>query len=987
MKYLLLSLLFGAQALCAQQSTIRGEVSILNSKYETKTRQYVANAQVEEDFDRATPQTTDAVGRFDLVVKGVKDQESITFSVKKEGLEVVNFNALTAVAGQKDWAKIYMTTPQKLAEYRKQYFNVGKTAAEKALQEKLAQLQKERQTLLADQHADKNRISALETQLAALEAQRAKIDETARELARRYERINLDDASPLFQEAFSWFQKGELEHALDILRQADLAGQARNILAERGKISAIQREVPLRDSVQKQRTADVLPALNLKADLHTNRFEFDSVEQCYELMMALDSSNYDYVFQFAYFLAQQNNLHKAARFYEKSLALSKDEYRRSVVLNNLGNVHRANQKMPEAEKAYTEALGIRRKLAEKNLDAFLPDVAQTLNNLGNYYRTNQKMPEAEKAYTEALGIRRKLAEKNPNAFLPGLATTLNDLGNYYRANQKMREAEKAYIKALGIRRQLAEKNPDAFMPDVAMTLNNLGEYYRDNQKMPEAEKAYIEALGIHRKLVEKNPDAFLPDVAMTLNNLGNFYSDNQKMPEAEKAYTEALSIQRKLAEKNPDAFMPDVATTLNNLGIFCRENQKMPEAEKSYTEALSIQRQLAEKNPDAFLSDVAKTLNNLGAYYYANQKIPEAEKVCTEALGIYRQLAEKNPDAFLSYVAATLNNLGVFYRDNQKMPEAEKAYTEALGIRRTLAEKNLDAFLPDVATTLNNLGIFYGTNQKMLEAEKAYNEALDIYRTLAEKNPDAFLPDVALTLNNLGVFYRDNQKMSEAEKAYNEALDIYRTLAEKNPNAFLSYVATVRNNLGVFFKILKHYPKALDHYEEALHIRQADLLAGNLHFSQNWAQVLRNISDVKDSTEARKQYAETVRAGLLMASSFDSLRGVDKDLLELSTSEYGSASKWSIFAQNYALAEKAGLRCLALDASNLSVWTNIGHARYLAGHPAEAHEAWLHLKGQKDGEGRDYKVVLEKDWQDLEAAGVVPKGAFDAARKWLTGAW
>jgi len=258
---------------------------------------------------------------------------------------------------------------------------------------------------------------------------------------------------------------------------------------------------------------------------------------------------------------------------------------------------------------------------------------------------------------------------------------------------------------------------------------------------------------------------------------------------------------------------------------------------------------------------------------------------------------------------------------------------------------------------------------------------------LATQNPDAFLSDVARTVNNLGNFYRANQKMSEAEKAYTEALGIYRTLVEKNPDAFLPDVAAMLSNLGLFFKTLKHYPKALDYYAEALHIRQTDLLAGKLHFFQDWVQVLNNISAVKDSTEARKQYAETVRAGILMASSCDSLRGLDKSLLECGVLEYTNASWWAIFAQNYALAETAGLRCLALDASNQYAWAIIGHARYLAGRPAQAHEAWLQLKGQKDGEGRDYKEILEKDWQDLEAAGGVAKGAFDAARKWLAGAW
>jgi tetratricopeptide (TPR) repeat protein len=73
-----------------------------------------------------------------------------------------------------------------------------------------------------------------------------------------------------------------------------------------------------------------------------------------------------------------------------------------MTLNNLGLLYSATQRMRDAEEAYAEALAIRRKLAEANPDAYLPDVATTLNNLAILYSATQRMSQAEEAYAEAL---------------------------------------------------------------------------------------------------------------------------------------------------------------------------------------------------------------------------------------------------------------------------------------------------------------------------------------------------------------------------------------------------------------------------------------------------------------------------------------------------------------------------------------------------------------------------------------------------------
>ncbi len=132
----------------------------------------------------------------------------------------------------------------------------------------------------------------------------------------------------------------------------------------------------------------------------------------------------------------------------------------------------------------------------------------TLNNLGTLYSDTTRLTEAEKVYAEALGIYRKLAATNPDAYLPDVAMTLNNLGVLYKNTTRLTEAEKVYADALGIYRKLAATNPDAYLPYVAITHNNLGILNINLQKYPDALSQFQETLKIHETFVAKNPQAF-----------------------------------------------------------------------------------------------------------------------------------------------------------------------------------------------------------------------------------------------------------------------------------------------------------------------------------------------------------------------------------------------------------------------------------------------------------------------------------------------
>ncbi|MEI7587140.1 tetratricopeptide repeat protein [Runella sp.] len=663
---------------------------------------------------------TDSDGYFSLVCVGQNAGDVVTLLVKKDGYVVLEENALKEVTIRKDPTRLLRIVMQEKnkreSEVKRAEENIKNTIINhtdkqtKALNARLAHIEgKLQQSGLNDieRKAYLDSIQKLNTEKYSLLNDRDKAIQLARETAEKLTAFDVSKASDEARRSDSLFRVGNLEGAYAALDE--------NKMKERAKATKELLEQTIKDYMQ-------------KGQLAIANGKFEEAERLYTEGVRLDSANVDNIWTLSYFLREQNKIYEAIHYYEKALSLAQTPELKATFQNNLGNLYRVNQKMPQAEEAYNEALKIYSQLAEKNPDAFLPDLATCLNNLGTYYYSNQKMPQAEEAYNEALKIYRQLAEENPDAFLLCVAGTLNNLGLFYSENQKMSQAERAYNEALKIRKQLAEKNPDVFLPDLAITLDNLGLFYSTNQKIPQAEEAYNQALKISRQLAEKNPDAFLPDLAMTLNNLGVFYIDNQKMPQAEGAYNEALRIRRQLAEKNPDAFLPILASTLNNLGDYYRVNQRMQQAEDAFDEALKIYRQSAEKNPDAFLRYLASTLNNLGIYYWENQKMQKAERAYNEALVIRRQLAEKNPDAFLAYLAETLNNLGVLYKTVKQYDKALDYYCESSGYREGAILKGGRHFLNYWEQVQRNITIV----KDSAEVKKDYVSVVKAGRFLAE---------------------------------------------------------------------------------------------------------------------------------------------------------------------------------------------------------------------------------------------------------------
>ena len=288
---LIFYLLFLSYALKAQQTSIVGTVAVFNSKTETGKRQFIQNAQVEETFGKSQATTTDVDGNFRLVLVGIAAKQSFAFTITKAGFEIVNRDNLHAVAGQREAVHILMSPKGKIAESKIKYYQIGKTASEKALDAKIKQKQADLAALKKNEKANQQAINDTQAEIAKLYDYYKTIDQNARELAERFSRVNLDDASELYQRAFRHFQNGSIDSALIVLDEVNWSNKVDSILIEEARLFALKSVIDFNDSVLVHRRDSLRQAIQLKRQLHLDKKQYTDALKTSELLFSLDAND------------------------------------------------------------------------------------------------------------------------------------------------------------------------------------------------------------------------------------------------------------------------------------------------------------------------------------------------------------------------------------------------------------------------------------------------------------------------------------------------------------------------------------------------------------------------------------------------------------------------------------------------------------------------------------------------------------------------
>lgn len=271
--------------------------------------------------------------------------------------------------------------------------------------------------------------------------------------------------------------------------------------------------------------------------------------------------------------------------------------RRARILAEIGILQRADGRPAEARAALVEARDILRRLAAGTPEVFDPALADVLDALGDLAadagaaREGASEPTPEDAWTEARGIRRRLAAANAAAFEPGLATTLGRLGDYYRAVGRDSDAEASWSDERDALLDLARSDPTAYGPQLVRTLEALRGLPRRTQPAASiAERQQVGARDVLRLLAADDPGYFEPDLARALGSLGDLYLRTGRADEAEKAFAEGLAINRRLAAADPARFDTDLAQSMHDLCSVDAARHRYEAAKRCFRDAIAVLR-------------------------------------------------------------------------------------------------------------------------------------------------------------------------------------------------------------------------------------------------------------------------------------------------------------------------------------------------------------------------------------------------------------
>lgn len=258
----------------------------------------------------------------------------------------------------------------------------------------------------------------------------------------------------------------------------------------------------------------------------------------------------------------ERSLHRhpaASEGFRKALLLARasaDQEGTAKVLLESGHLHREQDRLDDARRAWSEALVLFRRLAAQQPDRFLPEVASVLNDLGNLALDTREVAAAHEAYSEANEIYRGLATADPSAYAARWAALRSNLGIMASLEGDAEAARRWLGEALESQRRLARTHAPTARADLARSCFNLGLLEHRRRRSSAALAAYSEALALYRTLAEDQPTTYSADLGDTLANLGILFRDQGRLVEAARHLREALAAYRIVALDRPDRFGP-----------------------------------------------------------------------------------------------------------------------------------------------------------------------------------------------------------------------------------------------------------------------------------------------------------------------------------------------------------------------------------------------------------------------------------------------
>ena len=183
-----------------------------------------------------------------------------------------------------------------------------------------------------------------------------------------------------------------------------------------------------------------------------------------------------------------------------------------------------------------------------------------------------------------------------------------------------------------------------------------------------------------------------------------------------------------------------------------------------------------------------------------------------------------------------------------------------------------------------------------------------------------------MILDNLAVLYSNTQRFSESEAMHKEALGIFRRLSVGNPKRYKTTVVQTLKNLASLYRDTQRFSESELMYLEA------------------W-EIIRYLAE-ENPENYNSDLAKTL----------------------------GSLSFNYIFMKDYIQAEKCAREGLAIDSSQMFIYTNLAASLLFQGRYTEAETIYLQYR-------KRLKDSFIEDLEHFEKTGVIPKEHENEAKR------
>ena len=1007
----------------AQQDVkLAGIVIEQNSKVKTGKVVYVQGASIKAK--QATPQMSDANGRFTLVFADMPLGNVTGIDVDRDGYEVVNSKVLQAAAitGRKIPLEIVMCKSGLLYQNQLVYYSIATDAVHEQYEKKVKILEqggKNKDALIAGLQKEMNKvINSKEEAIKSLKEQYQLQLQQSQTLAGKFVTVNLDDESETYQRAFKAFENKDIEKAILLLDSVNLeerlATNTEELRKEESSGNDFEKNIEKRKLQIKQDVSQCM----FKSRLHILKNDYTTATQTYLLALQYDSSNTDNLLEVASFLLTQKSDSLAKKYFDQLLSITRGDYEKAVALRDIGDAYKNIGAYEEAEKYYPLAIKILTQLYHKDPDEYRAPLTDVMNQFGSLYYEWEFYSIAGNYFKDADDIYVQSYDSLNNTLIPDAENLVwydilnNQCLLYYKYKDYYGAMRYSNFQAIPLLQKVIKKNPGVYTGRLAHAFYNQGlsEFYL--KEYDQAGDDLNEGINAIRTLAEKNPEKYAGDRADMLDGIGRLCYELKIYDKAVQLYMEALKDIREVTDKNSsDLNLSYLAGTLYDLGCVYDELKNYTKAEQAYEEALNIITQLVAKKPFTYSPELAKVNNGFGGLYSHLHNYQKASVHYNNALKNYKKLAEKNPEIYSSDEADVLVNLGSLNMELKKYDTAEQYYIEALDMQSQMINKekkltiseNSDAlvlYLSYLSKTLNGLELLYHNWHGNTKSNQLYADAKEEYRSLSEKNRLKPLQSIIM-LNNLGKFCYKLEMYAKAEQSFNTALEQFLALSKEDQNS--GYGFNIANTsvdlLSVYQKELEttkdfsYRDKALKFINKARQWNEMDPDSYDYSYNKErideFDSVFKNTTakELKVTTIDLENIEKKLKTVLEEKDTLTAIVGLEQIINELESKHKesprnqkvnsllaeacGSVSWYYAFKKQFSKTLDFAKRGLALDSTQTWIYSNLALGYLSQGMWPQAKKIYEDYKDFSVDPDHSYKDMFLDDLHALREAGIL----------------